>query len=677
MLDGAEMVPLTLEEIHEHSKEYGEDITKYRKWVRDFEGNKEDELLEQQIHRKYYHAKQWDAAELRKLKKRKQKPTFDNKIQRKIDFLVGVEQRTRRDPKASPRTPKHDVDADNWTMGLRYVCDRNKWKKKASDSMHNGMTTGIGAVWIGIRRNGKGQNDVAMDLVDYDRFIYDPRSTKDDFSDARFMGVHLWVDVEEAKAIAPHYAAYFDDALENAKTGKGAGEFGSRRTEEDRADQWADFENRRIRIVELYEKWFNVLAGREEWKFCKFSGDVVIDARPSPYLDEDGIPDNPYQAWTAYIDEKGIRYSPIRNMKPMQDEVNHRRARFLHLNDSQKIFSRDKGSVADMDDLKEQLHDPNGVVYTNGLKWGEDMGLIDQTKESRGQFELLMQAERSLENTGPNPGLLGKGSGVDGASGRALMAQRDSGMTELSPVFENHREWKLACYKKMSDRMRQAWTGEKWITVTDDLKKVQHIGFNVMDPMTGQTTNEVAQMDVDIILDEGPDTVVMQEELMQTLSQLGSVPPNMWKIFIHLSDVRNKDYLISIIDEIQKPPPEMVEMQTRMAKLEELLQAAKIDETVARRDHIESQTAGELAKAGLPPEALQAFPVEGGRPSLVTQTLMDAGKPPPGMAPPGAPPDAAGGPPPPGMSGMGIPPPPTGANDMMGGGLPVEAHPGI
>jgi hypothetical protein len=29
------------------------------------------------------------------------------------------------------------------------------------------------------------------------------------------------------------------------------------------------------------------------------------------------------------------------------------------------------------------------------------------------------------------------------------------------------------------------------------------------------------------------------------------------------------------------------------------------------------------------------------------------------------------------MSGMGIPPPPTGANDMMGGGLPVEAHPGI
>lgn len=651
----------TTSEIIEASKPHQERLAKYRKWLRDFEGNKRDELDEQQIHRKYYHGKHWTADELRWLRKRRQKPVFDNRIGRKIDFIVGVEQRMRRDPKGHPNSPKEEPHAFVTTAALRTVCQQNGWEDQASESMLNGMRTGVGAAFIGAKTFSNGKQDVGTLIVDEDRFFYDPRSTKADFSDARFMGVHLWVDLEEAIEIAPMFANYFEDAIADAQRGHT-----SLKTEEDRSEQWADFENRRVRIIEIYEKGFNPETMRSEWFFCKFTGDVAIDARPSPYLDQWGVPENPYEAWTAYIDEKGIRYSPIRNMKPMQDEVNQRRSRFLHLNNSTKMFVRDKGSQEDEDEMLSKMGRAEAVVYTNGQEWGKDIGVIDNTKEMNGQFQLLTQAEMALENIGPNPGLAGKGQGVEGASGRALMAQRDSGMTELSPVFNNHRSWKLRCYKKMWNRVKQMWDAERHLAVSDDPALLQFIPINSIDPQTGMPVNNIAEIDTDVILDEGPDTVVMQEELMQVLTQVASAPPALWKVFIELSGVTMKDRLQKMVDEANAPSPEMVEFQKRLQKLEELLQAAKIDVEVARRDNLEADSAKKLADSGLPPDALAAFPVESGAPSLVSQIIAsDAG-----IGQPQAPPQQPQGIP--GQNAM--MPQEEGGEGEMPGGLPVVEY---
>ena len=117
-----------------------------RRRFRAFEQNKERELHEQQEHRRYYHAKQWTDEELRKLRNRGQPPITDNRIGRKIDFLVGVEQRMRRDPKGFPRTPKAERSADLATAGLRYICDNNRWEILTEDGTHKGLVSGIGAV---------------------------------------------------------------------------------------------------------------------------------------------------------------------------------------------------------------------------------------------------------------------------------------------------------------------------------------------------------------------------------------------------------------------------------------------------------------------------------------------------------------------------------------------------
>jgi len=595
---------------------YKPDLTKYRRYFTAYETNKQDEIKEQLTSEGYYHGLgQWSAAEVKKLTKRGQAPIFDNRIGRKIDFLVGIEQRMRRDPKAYPRTPNDEKSADVATAGMRYACDLNRWEFVGSAGTHDGLVRGIGVCFVGIKSNIEGP-DPELKSVQVDRFFYDPRSVRPDFEDARYMGLHLWMDIDEAKEKWPGKAAQLDALIDSSITGSVLA-----LSDQNHETAWADFESRRVRVIEFWEKCMVPQAMPQAqmmgstamtqprkvlgWCYSYFVGEVDLESGVSPYLDysedRNGRPDCPYVAWSPYIDEKGNRYGPIRNMKPMQDECNHRRSKSLHLYTTKQLHFR-TGTLSDVDEARTQLAKPDGFIEHDG-DWGTEIGIVDHSMDVAGQMQLLEQAQSSLENLGPNPGLIGKGGGIADQSGRAILAQRDSGMTELSPVFERNRDWKLRVYRKLWSRIKQSWTAEKWIRITDENDAPQFIGLNQygIDPQTGQaiSQNVVAMIDVDIIMEEGPDVITMNEELLQTLSQLGpnAVPP---KVLIELSNAPNKDRLFKMIDEATQPDPMVTQMQQRMARLEQLVQASTVDKNVAAAEYQRAQAVAALVKAFTP-----------------------------------------------------------------------------
>jgi hypothetical protein len=666
-------------------------LAEKRRKFRAYETNKERELREAQQARRYYHGKQWTDDEIARLNRRGQPVITDNRIARKIDFLVGVEQRMRRDPKAYPRNPQDTQSADVATAGLRFVCDVARWEHLASDGAHDGMVSGIGVIWVGIE-SGRAGPDPKLKACQVDRFFYDPRSVQPDFSDARYMGMHLWVDIDDA------VAEYPDQEDELRRMVDRTGGLTTMKLEEDRSEQWGDFERNRVRLVEMYErKPLAPMAGGMGWYYCKFSGDVVLDSMWSPYLDENGIPDCPYVAWSPFVDEKGDRYGLVRNMRPMQDEINARRSKLLHRINVRQVRYRD-GAVDDIDGFKYEASRPDGAMRYQGV-WGEDIDFIDQSQEVQGEAELLAQAQSSLENLGPNPGLIGKGGGVADQSGRAILAQRDSGMTELSPVFERLRDWKLRVYRKIWHRCKQAWTGERWIRITDQDEAPQFLGVNQYqtDPNTGAITasNVIAEIDVDIILEEGPDTITMQEELMQTFSQMGEVAAGpLGKVMIELSQVPNKERLLKMIDEATAPNPAVVEMEQRMAKLEEMLKAVSIDEKIAAVENKRADTLSKLMTASTPPqqqtdefgnptgpppaqpnvgaafEAMQAFPLAYGAPTVGEMAMAAGEQPPPQEMQPGMMPNQMQGQPP-------APMPPDPMADPMGGMMEDPSFSGV
>lgn len=567
-------------------------LVRKRRWFNAFETNKRREMKEARESRQYYHDKQWTDDEVERLKKRGQQATVRNRIKRKIDFLVGVEQRLRRDPKAYARTPKHEAAADVATGTIRYAMDINRWEKVSSRCMSDGLISGIGCVFVGIEAQ-----EPVLRPVPVDRFFYDPRSVEPDFSDARYLGLHLWMDVDEATERWPQYRQRLEgmvDANNVQMTG-----FIS---EQDHALQWGDFENRRVRIVEFWELRARP-EGRFGWHYCFFTGELYLEGGESPYRGEKGEPDCPYVAWSPYVDERGDRYGLIRTMKSIQDEINHASSKFLHRLSSDRMFY-DVGTIEDPDELARQMARPDGKVPILGGEWGKTIGVIDSQVKVQGEAERFQMAAAEIENYGPNPGLVGKGEGVDGASGRALLAQRDSGMTELSPVFEQHRDWKLRVYRKSWGRCRQAWTAEKFIRVTDDPQAPQHIAINSRETLPDGTMvvqNKIDAIDVDVLLNEGPDTITVNEELMQVLSGLGEAAMGpVGRVMIELSNAPNKERLLKMMDQAAAPDPAIVEMQKRMAQLEELMAAVNVDKARAEVENKRADTLTKMLAAATP-----------------------------------------------------------------------------
>jgi hypothetical protein len=464
----------------------------------------------------------------------------------------------------------------------------------------------------------------------------------------------MWMDIDEAIEMLPQ-AAPMIEALAGAGGYGAAGSVAGLPQDWEKEKNWVDSQRRRIYIIEIHYKH------NGEWMYDYICGALSLlpaeqKDRVSPYLDEDNKTQHPYAPWSPYVDERADRYGIIRDMMSPQDEINKRRSKMLHQL-SVRQTRGEVGAVPDVDEMKRQIARPDGHVVTNP---GKTFEILNQDDQIAGQAQLLAESKAELDNMGPNPALQASGPGItQQSSGRAILAQQNSGMTELSPIFERGRKWKLKTFKRDWNLVRQFYTGERYIRITDDNNAPVFIGLNqvVQHPMTGQVAiqNDIPRIDVDLILEEGPDVITMQEELLNDLASLGPgvVPP---EILIQLSNIPKKDQLLSMLQQAKQPPPMLVQMQQRLAALEMLQKAATVDKTVSDTEKNRALAAQAFAQArSTAAEAETEYPLSYRQPTLEQQLAAQmglAGGPPPmggpGQAPsgPGAPtPGPGGGPP--------------------------------
>lgn len=585
---------------------------------------KRDELLNMLRYEQYYHGTDhWTAQQAAVLKLRGQPPTYFNEIRKKIDSYIGIEQRLRRDPKVQPRTPMHDFDADAAEAALREVHDTNKSHVVFSECGRDYFVRGIGSMWAGVERLKSGELRVIKKRIPGVNFIYDPRSLEWDFSDAKFMGEWGWFDIDDAEELFTRLGREDSAALMRSMAGLSAshGGLGSVGVPGEMARVKAGWWARnlgRVRLVHMYYRH------RGEWRCTYFCGSTVLYDEPSIYRDEDSNSAQPILAASCNVDQTGERYGVVKDLIPIQDSINQRHSKLQWMLSARQIIF-ETGAVKDVNKAREEAKRADGMVELNPAGQGASakrFEIVTMDREIQGQAMLLENSIAMMQNYGPNPALLGKDR--EAASGRALLASQNAGMTEMAPVFDRHREFKLCSFRLDWRLIRQFWRAEKWVRVMDDEKGVKFFALNqkMYNTATGEITirNDVAKMDCDLIVDEGPDTVTMTEELMANLTNLGpgAVPP---KVIVQLSGVRNKDYLFKLLDEAQAPNPEIAAMQKRMAALEEMLNAAKVDSEIAKTENTRANTVKTMMEAMAPPEVMQAFPLQYGQPSFADQSF--------------------------------------------------------
>lgn len=530
---------------------------------------------------------QWTEEEKRKLRSRRQQIATSNKIKKKINGILGYEQKARSDPRAWPRKPDQEKAADIATDILDYIENNVRMDQKASQCAKDLAVCGIEAAHLTIT----GQDDIDFEIVPFDRFFYDPRSLKEDFSDARYMGYCEWMDLDVAKARYP--GEQEGRFLDQAMTDIGAYDEGY---EDKPWGVYADFDNQRVRVVVIYYQMPN-----NEWRLAHFTASGVLWDEPSPWLDEDGVPACGIIAQSLYVDRKGRRYGMVRDDISVQDEINQRKSRSLHLLTDTRTWGI-KGWAQDEDAAKEARSRPDGHMDV-GMPRGQGWDFIDSNIEISGNFELLQQAIADMEVQGIyQPGDSGR---AQDQSGRAILALQNAGLTQENSFFDQHNDWKVRIYRRFWSLAQNFWTEEKPIRVTGDNESARFVMINqpMIDPATGQLVmnNPVSQIDVDITVDAGQDTMLLEQEQFDMLTKivpnLVQLPPALVIMLIKASQLRNKK---EIIQQLQEMYAQMGQAQQDPLEQEE--RAAKVRETDAKTKKTHMETAMMYAEGMAGPE---------------------------------------------------------------------------
>ena len=357
---------------------------------------------------RYYHADQWTSAEIATLNERNQPVITYNRIQRKIDGVVGLVERLRQDPKAFPRTPEHADGAEIATNVLNFVLDQSRWKDFSPNIAREAAIGPYGGLELELVTGDRGDPDVKLYPLDRRHVFYDPRSRRADFSDVRYIGVAKWVDLDIAQDMFPDFSDRLRDLASSGASSPGADDDGG-----DTKRAWQATNERSIFLVEHF------YARHGEWRYCFYSGDLLLAEGISPYPDfDDPRKSGPrYRLFSAILDHDGDRYGFHRNLKGPQDEINHRRSKGLHALNTRRLII-EGGSVGDgelLEGIREEYMKSDGVVV---LPPGAKVQPDSNADAVQGNLEMLNEAKTEIENFGPNPALIGQG--VEAKSGRAI-----------------------------------------------------------------------------------------------------------------------------------------------------------------------------------------------------------------------------------------------------------------
>jgi len=563
-------------------------------WVEEAEDATIEPRKRSELDRNYYDGVQWTDAEVRTLKQRGQPVTTDNRIKRKIDYLTGLEKIKRTDPKAFPRNPQDEDASQAATDALRYVWENQNGDGIRSDVWEHMLVEGFGGAAVEVKRNRKRQVEVALRLIPWDRLFYDPTSARHDFSDARYMGEIVWMDFEVAKAKFPDSARELEMSAD--LQGRGQGE-----TYDDKPRWIHGNKRKRVKIVTC---WYR--DGSGNWSFAQFTANVLIKSGPSPFQTEDGTA-CPLILVSAYVQRDNERQGVVRDMRPLQDEVNKRRSKLLHNLIARQIIM-DDGAVQDERAARRELAKPDGLIKVNPGKRFEPM---PNNEEIVGHFNLLADIKADMDQMGPNAALTGRAG--ESTSGRAILASQQGGQTEIATLLDRLRWFNIRMYRAIWDRVQQFWTEERWIRVTDDERNMRFVGLNrqvpaiellqekianeppakqqqimalaQQDPRSQQmvSVNTLADLDVDIIVEDAPDTITIMAENFDRVVQLAQAgvqfPPDV--LIEMMPGLRNREQLLDRMRGGQSPEQaQAMQEQQELAKRGAMAEIAKTEAEV-------------------------------------------------------------------------------------------------
>ena len=520
----------------------------------------------------YYDSIQWSEQDAAILKDRGQAPIVYNVIAQTVNWIIGTEKRGRSDFKILPRTKDDSRAAELKTDLLKYLSDVNRLPFSRSRAFEDAIKVGIGWLEDGAQDEDDGE-PIYSRYESWRNILHDSASTELDFSDGRYIFRSKWVDVDVAKALFPGHDAQIDSAVIDASL------YGSfdmvdgdvpmdymefDRTNYSVARTLVTHKRRRVRLIECE---YRVPERVQRLRGGVFKGEIFdpTDPRHIEAL-RTGASDvaskvmmrvrlahmtvkdllwegpSPYRhnrfrftpIWCFRRDRDNLPYGIIRAIRDIQDDINKRASKALHILSSNKVIM-DEGALPEnvtLDDFAEEVARPDGIIIKRP---GKELVINAERDLAAPHLELMSRSINMIQQVGGvTDELLGRTTNA--VSGIAVQRRQEQGSLATNKPFDNLRLAVQMQGELQLSLIEQFMTEQKSFRITNQRGNPEFVDVN-----DGLPQNDITRTKADFIVSEADCRATMRQAAAeQLMDMIGKLPPQIGIMLLDLA-VENLD----------------------------------------------------------------------------------------------------------------------------------------
>lgn len=600
-----------------------------------------------------YDGEQWEEMDKAIVEGRGQMALVYNVIATSINWMLGTERRGRTDYKVLPRRKEGAKAAENKSALLKYLSDVNRTEFSISEAFAECVKAGLGWLECGLQDDAEGEPIYDM-AESWRNIVHDSAARKLDVSDGRYIFRTKWTDQDAALAMFPdRREAIINATSTTTDYGYFGGEFDG-----DNAMDYGEEEMQNTgyiggpgdhglfalrKRVRLIEGWFRVPIQEDRMTGGEFSGEIFdpysdghigqiitgkakvrkrltwrmhvmifTNAGPlwfskSPYR-HNHFPFTP--VWCYRRAKNGLPYGMIRNLRDLQNDINKRASKALHILSTNKTIM-DDDAVVDLDEFREEVSRADAIIVK---KRGSQLDLNVDRDLAPAHMDLMRYAVDMVQQmSGVTHENLGRDTNA--TSGRAIIAKQDQGSLTTSPIFDNLRFARQVHGEKKLSLIEQFMTEEKQFRITNKRGVPTH-----MVVMDGLPENDIVMTKADYIISEDDWNATIKQsqaqELLDLLQKLAPVAPELvmavMDLLVEMMDVPQSDELVARIrnftgmEDPDQDPNEMTperqareEAKAAQAEMEKRAadaQLATVEATAAEKMAKAEKTAAEIGK---------------------------------------------------------------------------------
>lgn len=574
--------------------------------------------VEMAIDADFYDNDQWKDEDKATLEKRGQAPLVYNVISSSVDWITGSEKRSRTDWKVLPRRKEGSKPAERKTQLFKYLSDTNRTPFHVSRAFED--TTKVGIGWIEDGHAAEPEDEpLYCRYESWRNVLHDSSATEMDLRDGRYQFRTKWTDLDIAQARFPKRRKVLEHSVDNSYDIAAVADLfgddamdsqeialeqnvGGRRSD----DLTSGFHRRRVRLIEC---WFLEPVMSRKLRGGEFSGELYDEKSPGHrksvesgeaevveqifmrmhvaimcntgllYLGESPYRHNRYPLtpiWGYRRDRDGLPYGVIRRLRGIQEDVNKRASKALHILSTNKVIM-DEGAVDDVDELIEEVARPDAVIE---VKQGKRLDINNERELPQYHLELMSRSIGMIQQaSGVTDELLGRTTNA--TSGVAINKRQEQGSLATAKLFDNLRFAKQVSGEKKLSLIEQFMTEPKQFRITNMRGKPEYVDINDHLP-----DNDIVSTKADFVISEADWRASMRqaqaEELIQLLGKLAPVAPQvvvvMLDLIIESMDIPNQEELVNRIraatgqrdPDAEEPTPEETARAAKQAAMDQL-----------------------------------------------------------------------------------------------------------